>query len=172
MPRSTLTIACLLVGLTLPPPLALAQTPSTQARSSRPARTPGAASASGRFDRTRLVEITKVVEAAVTRKELPGAVVAVGTEAGVAWQTTVGQRMLQPAPEPMTADTIFDAASLTKVVATTTAVMMLVEQGKLRLTDRVAVHLPGFEKYGKRDITIRHLMTHTSGLRPDREFNP
>lgn len=172
MPRSTLTIACLLVGLTLPPPLALAQTPSTQTRSSRPARTPGAASASGRFDRARLVEITKVVEAAVTRKELPGAVVAVGTEAGVAWQTTVGQRMLQPAPEPMTADTIFDAASLTKVVATTTAVMMLVEQGKLRLTDRVAVHLPGFEKYGKRDITIRHLMTHTSGLRPDLEFNP
>ena len=72
----------------------------------------------------------------------------------------------------MTADTIFDAASLTKVVATTTAVMMLIEQGKLRLTDRVALHVPGFERFGKRDITIRHLLTHTSGLRPDLEFNP
>ena len=50
--------------------------------------------------------------------------------------------------------------------------MMLVEQGKIRLTDRVAPHLPGFERYGKRDITIRHLLTHTSGLRPDLEFNP
>ena len=95
-----------------------------------------------------------------------------GTEAGVTWQASVGQRALQPAPERMTTDTIFDAASLTKVVATTTAVMMLVEQGKLRLTDRVALHLPGFERFGKRDITIRHLLTHTSGLRPDLEFNP
>ena len=113
-----------------------------------------------------------MIEAAIARKELPGAVVAVGTEAGVAWQASIGRRAIQPSPEPMTADTIFDAASLTKVVATTTAIMMLVEQGKLRLTDRVALHLPGFEKYGKRDITIRHLLTHTSGLRPDLEFNP
>ena len=67
----------------------------------------------------------------------------------------------------MTIDTVFDIASLTKVVATTTSVMMLVEQGRLRLNDRVASYIPGFERYGKRDITIRHLLTHVSGLRPD-----
>ena len=74
---------------------------------------------------------------------------------------------LVPAVEPMTLDTIFDLASLTKVVATTTSVMMLVEQGTIRLNDRVASYIPGFERYGKGDITIRHLMTHVSGLRPD-----
>jgi len=133
---------------------------------------PGSGSAGSRIDRPRLARITALVEEAVARKELPGAVVAVGTESGVVWQASVGQRAVQPSPEPMTADTIFDAASLTKVIATTTSVMLLVEEGRLRLTDRVATHLPGFERYGKRDITIRHLLTHTSGLRPDLEFTP
>ena len=67
----------------------------------------------------------------------------------------------------MTLDTIFDLASLTKVVATTTSVMMLVEEGRIRLSDRVSAYIPGFERYGKADITIRHLLTHVSGLRPD-----
>ena len=68
----------------------------------------------------------------------------------------------------MTLDTIFDLASLTKVVATTTSVMMLVEDGQDPAErSRVATFVPGFERYGKGDITIRHLMTHTSGLRPD-----
>ena len=169
MPRIIVIIACLLVCLQLQVPLALGQ---PAARQTRPARPTAAAAGAARFDRARLAEITKVIEAAIARRELPGAVVAVGTEAGVAWQASIGRRAIQPTPEPMTADTIFDAASLTKVVATTTAIMMLVEQGKLRLSDRVALHLPGFEKYGKRDITIRHLLTHTSGLRPDLEFNP
>lgn len=128
--------------------------------------------ASSRVDRQRLPRIVELVKEAVARNELPGAVVAVGTESGVVWQASVGQRMVQPAAEPMTADTIFDAASLTKVVATTTAIMLLVEEGRVRLNDRVAAHLPGFERYGKRDITIRHLLTHTSGLRPDLEFTP
>jgi CubicO group peptidase (beta-lactamase class C family) len=67
----------------------------------------------------------------------------------------------------MTLDTIFDMASLTKVIATTTSVMKLMEDGRIRMNDRVAAFIPGFERYGKADITIRHLMTHTSGLRPD-----
>ena len=67
----------------------------------------------------------------------------------------------------MTVDTVFDLASLTKVIATTTAVMSLVEQGRLRLNDPVATHVPGFERYGKGGITVAHLMTHVSGLRPD-----
>ena len=67
----------------------------------------------------------------------------------------------------MTLDTVFDVASLTKVVATTTAVMALVEDGRLRLTDRVSTFIPGFDRYGKEKITVRHLLTHVSGLRPD-----
>jgi uncharacterized protein YbbC (DUF1343 family) len=67
----------------------------------------------------------------------------------------------------MTLDTIFDLASLTKVVATTTSVMILIEEGKLGLDDRAASYIPGFERYGKGGITIRHLLTHVSGLRPD-----
>lgn len=163
MGRPSVITASVLTCLLAVPPLALAQGTAPRRR---------AAAASSRFDRTRLATIPGVIEEAVARKDLPGAVVAVGTEAGVEWQASVGRRAIEPTPEPMTADTIFDAASLTKVVATTTSVMMLVEQGKLRLTDRVASLLPGFEKYGKRDITIRHLLTHTSGLRPDLEFNP
>src|SRR5262245_25356441 len=67
----------------------------------------------------------------------------------------------------MTEDTIFDVASLTKVVATTTSVMQLVEQGQIRLNDRVAQLIPAFSKADKNAITVRHLLTHTSGLAPD-----
>ena len=172
MPRMFVIVACLLACALTQAPSAVAQPAARPTRSTGSARPSAATVGAGRYDRARLAEIKTVVEAAIARKELPGAVVAVGTEAGVAWQASIGQRAVLPAPEPMTADSIFDAASLTKVVATTTAIMMLVEQGKLRLADRVALHLPGFEKYGKRDITIRHLLTHSSGLRPDLEFNP
>ena len=67
----------------------------------------------------------------------------------------------------MTLDTVFDLASLTKVVATTTAMMTLVEQGRVRLNDPVAAYVPGFERYGKGAVTVGHLMAHISGLRPD-----
>ena len=72
-----------------------------------------------------------------------------------------------PAPEPMTEDTIFDLASLTKVLATAPAVMQLYEQGRFRLNDPVAEYLPEFAANGKQDITIRQLLTHYSGLPPD-----
>jgi uncharacterized protein YbbC (DUF1343 family)/CubicO group peptidase (beta-lactamase class C family) len=67
----------------------------------------------------------------------------------------------------MTVDTIFDIASLTKVVATTTAVMQLFEQGKVKMNDPVAKYLPEFGQNGKQDITVRQLLTHYSGLAPD-----
>jgi uncharacterized protein YbbC (DUF1343 family) len=111
--------------------------------------------------------IEPLVDAAIAEKKLPGAVVLVGRGDRVLYQKAIGNRALVPAVEPMTLDTIFDLASLTKVVATTTSVMMLVEQGRVRLSDRVATFIPGFERYGKADITVRHLLTHMSGLRPD-----
>jgi uncharacterized protein YbbC (DUF1343 family)/CubicO group peptidase (beta-lactamase class C family) len=119
------------------------------------------------LDTRRLELIEPLVREAIDEKKLPGAVVLVGRGDRIVYQKAFGNRALVPAVEPMTLDTMFDLASLTKVVATTTSVMMLVEQGKIRLSDRVAVYIPGFERYGKADITIRHLLTHVSGLRPD-----
>jgi uncharacterized protein YbbC (DUF1343 family)/CubicO group peptidase (beta-lactamase class C family) len=114
--------------------------------------------------------IAVLVEAAIARHELPGAVVLVGRNDQVVYQRAFGQRAVVPSPEPMTEDTIFDLASLTKVVATTTSVMKLVEEGRIRLADPVALFIPEFGRYGKSTITIRHLLTHTSGLRPDLEL--
>ncbi len=127
----------------------------------------GASLPVARLDAHRLGRIAELVEAAIAEGALPGAVVLVGDGRGVVYQEAFGNRAVVPAPEPMTVDTIFDLASLTKVVATTTSVMILVEEGRLRLSDRVAAHLPGFERHGKTDITIGHLLTHVSGLRPD-----
>jgi len=118
-------------------------------------------------DLARFDEIPPLVEQAVKDKKTPGAVVLIGRGDHVLWQKAIGHRAVEPAVEAMTLDTIFDLASLTKVVATTTSVMKLVEEGRIRLNDRVADYIPGFERYHKAGITIRHLMTHTSGLRPD-----
>jgi uncharacterized protein YbbC (DUF1343 family)/CubicO group peptidase (beta-lactamase class C family) len=118
-------------------------------------------------DVTRLDAIEPIVQAAIKEKLLPGAVVLVGHRDRIVYQKAFGNRAVEPGVEPMTVDTIFDLASLTKVVATTTSMLMLIEDGKVRLSDRVATHIPGFERYGKGDITVRHLMTHVSGLRPD-----
>jgi uncharacterized protein YbbC (DUF1343 family)/CubicO group peptidase (beta-lactamase class C family) len=111
--------------------------------------------------------IDSLVQDAIKSGQIPGAVVLVGRGEEILFQKAYGQRAVVPAPEPMTLDTIFDLASLTKVVATTTAVMRLVEQGRIRLNDPVAAFVPGFERYNKAGITIRHLLTHVSGLRPD-----
>ena len=118
-------------------------------------------------DAKRLEALEPLVREAIAEKKLPGAVVLVGSGNRVHYQKAIGDRALTPAVEPMTLDTVFDLASLTKVVATTTSVMMLVEEGKIRLTDRVSTYFPGFDRYGKGEITIRHLLTHVSGLRPD-----
>jgi uncharacterized protein YbbC (DUF1343 family)/CubicO group peptidase (beta-lactamase class C family) len=119
------------------------------------------------FDSRRFDAIEPLVRDAIAEKKLPGAVVLVGRRDRVLYQKAFGHRAVVPALETMTTDTIFDLASLTKVVATTTSIMLLVEQGKIRLSERVAAYVPGFERYGKGDITIRHLLTHVSGLRPD-----
>lgn len=115
----------------------------------------------------RFAQIDEVVEQAIAARLLPGAVVLIGRGDEILYEKAFGQRAVSPAAESMTVDTIFDLASLTKVVATTTAVMRLVEDGRVRLNDPVAAFVPGFERYGKGGITVRHLLTHVSGLRPD-----
>ena len=119
------------------------------------------------LDRSRLSRIDELVQEAIRRRELPGAVVVVGHGEEIVYQKAFGNRAVEPATEVMTLNTIFDLASLTKVVATTTSIMILVEEGRIRLADRVASYIPSFARSGKAEITIRDLLTHTSGLRPD-----
>jgi uncharacterized protein YbbC (DUF1343 family)/CubicO group peptidase (beta-lactamase class C family) len=119
------------------------------------------------FDPARLARLDAVIHDAIAARELPGAVVVVGRGDRVVLSKAWGDRALVPAREGMTLDTVFDLASLTKVVATTPAVMKLVEDGRVRLVDPVAKFIPEFGKYGKDRITIRDLLTHMSGLRPD-----
>src|SRR5262249_38837800 len=109
--------------------------------------------------------IAPVVDQAIAHGDLPGAVILIGRGDEVIYRHAFGQRAVQPAPEPMTEDTIFDLASLTKVVATT-SVMQRGGQGRARLEDPVVQFIPDFGQNGKSGITTRHLMTHTSGLRP------
>lgn len=116
-------------------------------------------------------ELDTIIEKAVADGEIPGAVLHVGRAGRVLHRKAYGARALEPAREAMTADTIFDAASLTKVVATATAVMQLFEQGRIRLNDPVTEYLPEFQG-GRSAITVRHLLTHFSGLRPDLDLTP
>jgi len=108
-----------------------------------------------------------VIEEAIRDRTIPGAVLIVGHDGKVIYRKAYGARALEPRRELMTLDTIFDVASLTKVIATTTAVMQLVEKGKVRLNDPVAKYLPEFAQNGKEEITVRQLLTHYSGIEPD-----
>ena len=104
---------------------------------------------------------------AIRDGQLPGAVVLVWHRGETVYRKAFGQRSVTPVSEAMTPDTIFDLASLTKVVATAPAVMMLVEDGLVRLRDPVVSYIPGFDRHGKGRITVEHLLTHVSGLRGD-----
>ncbi len=105
---------------------------------------------------------------AIAGKKCPGGVLWF-EHRGAAYHKAYGQRAVVPAPEPMTEDTIFDVASLTKVAACAPAVMLLVERGRVKLEERVQTYLPEFKGDGKEAITVRQLLTHTSGLPGDIE---
>ena len=119
--------------------------------------------------------ITNLINDAIAAKKLPGAVVVVGHNGKVVFEHAYGGRKLagEPGPngeltaEPMTEDTIFDMASLTKCLATATAIMQLYEAHKLDFDDPVAKYIPEFAANGKERVTIRELLTHYSGLPPD-----
>ncbi len=115
--------------------------------------------------------LDSVIDQAVHDGLIPGAVLIVAHDGQILYRKAYGQRALVPAREPMTVDTIFDAASLTKVIATTPSLMKLFEEGKFRIADPVTNYLPEFQG-GKSTITIRDLMTHFSGLRPDLDLEP
>lgn len=123
------------------------------------------------FDASPLARMDAAIEQAIGEGRLPGGVLWLEHQDSV-YHKTFGHRALVPEKESMTEDTIFDAASLTKVVATTPAIMLLWERDKLKLDEHVQVYIPEFKGGGKEEITIRQLMTHVSGLRPDLNLTP
>lgn len=114
------------------------------------------------FAATTLRDLDRAIERAIAQHNVPGAVYRLG-HGGKVYERAYGHRALVPRAERMTRDTIFDAASLTKVVATTPAIWLLIERGKVELD----APLNRYIAEARGDITIRHLLTHTSGLRPD-----
>ncbi len=119
-----------------------------------------------------LAVLDAIVLDAIHDHQIPGAVLLVAHNGQVVYRKAFGNRALEPRRESMTIDTIFDIASLTKVVATTTAVMQLVQKGEVRVNDAVAKYIPEFAENGKDDITVRNLLTHFSGLREDFDLDP
>jgi len=115
--------------------------------------------------------LDEAIETAIKEDQIPGAVLLVGQPGKVLHRKAYGLRALQPRREPMTLDTVFDVASLTKIVATTSAVMALFEEGKIRLSEKVTDYLPEYQG-GKSDVTVRQLLTHFSGMRPDVDLKP
>jgi uncharacterized protein YbbC (DUF1343 family) len=115
--------------------------------------------------------LDETINRAIQQDRLPGAVLVVGHNGQIVYRKAYGKRALVPRAETMTVDTIFDCASLTKVIATTSSLMKLFEQGKFRLNDKVTDYIPEFQG-GKSDITLRNLFTHFSGLGPDVPLKP
>src|SRR5579885_1384222 len=116
-------------------------------------------------------EVDGAIEEAIRQDRLPGGVLLVGHSGRIVYRKAYGYRSLVGVREPMTVDTIFDLASLTKIVATTSAMMRLYEQGRLDLESPVTKYLPEFQG-GESPITVRELMTHFSGFRPDIDIDP
>ncbi len=119
----------------------------------------------------RLAQLDEVIEAAITQEETPGAVVLVARQGRIVYRKALGLRARIPRREAMTLDTLFDVASMTKVLATATSMLILVEEGKVALTDPVSNYLPRFAQQGKGPITVVQLLTHYSGLRPDLDLD-
>ncbi|MFH0782896.1 MAG: exo-beta-N-acetylmuramidase NamZ domain-containing protein [Pseudomonadota bacterium] len=120
----------------------------------------------------RLAPIEAIVEEAINNGKTPGVVVLIGNNGKIVYRRAFGNRSLDPRPAPMKVDTLFDLASLTKVVATSAAIMKLVDEKKLSLNDPVVKYWPSFKKNGKSNITIKQLLTHYSGLRAGLNLSP
>ena len=123
------------------------------------------------FNKSKLVLIDSAISQAIASNRCPGAVFWLQREEQT-YSKAFGSRAIVPRREKMTEDTIFDAASLTKVMATTPCLMLLIERGQVRLEEKVRHYIPEFQGEGTEEITIRHLMTHTSGLRSGISGNP
>ncbi|MDR2754418.1 MAG: serine hydrolase, partial [Planctomycetaceae bacterium] len=125
------------------------------------------------FNPVILQRIDTIAEKAIAAKKMPGCVVCIGRSNGIAFLKAYGNKKVVPKespPVPMTSDTLFDLASLTKPIVTATSIMILIEQGKLKLDSPVAEYLTEFKTPEKQTITIRQLLLHTAGFIPDNDL--
>jgi len=124
------------------------------------------------MDGAKLEQIDRVIEKAIGQKQIPGAVLLVMRDNCIVYRKAYGFRQIYPEKRPMRVETVFDLASLTKPLATATSLMILLEQGRIRLLDKVKLYIPAFTPWivdsteEKSDVRIIHLLTHTSGLPP------
>jgi uncharacterized protein YbbC (DUF1343 family)/CubicO group peptidase (beta-lactamase class C family) len=119
------------------------------------------------IDPARLSEADRHINDAIVRGDIPGAVLHVGRGGGTLYLKAYGNRAVQPERAPMTTDTIFDLASLSKPIGCATSIMILIERGKIDPGEKVAKYLPDFGVNGKEDITVAQLLLHHGGLIPD-----
>src|SRR5699024_4149343 len=116
-------------------------------------------------------KVLTLLEKEIEQKHLPGAVIQVMHKGNIVMKEGIGYREdTQDLKAPMQMDTVFDLASLTKVIATLPAILKLIDDGEVRLDDPVSFFLPDFAQQGKETVTLRHLLTHTSGLPAHRSF--
>ena len=124
------------------------------------------------MDSEKLAQVDRVINDAIAAKEIPGAVLSVVRGNDIVYLKAYGNKSVVPTVEPMTTETMFDLASVSKCVGTTLAFMQLIENGYVRLTDNVDRYIPNFKPWkdpesGETvDITIRDLLSHSSGLTP------
>jgi CubicO group peptidase (beta-lactamase class C family) len=128
-----------------------------------PATAPGAVQTETQLDPARFAEIDGAIDAALAERKMPGAVFRLERN-GAAYEKAYGRFSYEPDAAPVTTDTLFDAASLTKVIATAPSVMLLAQDGKIDLDARLVTYFPECANGGKEAITVRHLLTHSSGL--------
>jgi CubicO group peptidase (beta-lactamase class C family) len=119
------------------------------------------------MDAAKLAQIDAIVAGGIEQKKMPGCVVCVGRRGKIVLLKAYGNKQVKPSEVPMTTDTVFDLASITKPMATATSIMLLVERGQLKLDDKVTAIIPDFAANGKEGITIHDLLIHQSGLLPD-----
>jgi CubicO group peptidase (beta-lactamase class C family) len=122
------------------------------------------------FRPDKLAAMDIAIQSAIDHHQCPGGVLWLEHN-GVAYHKAYGNRSLVPTTEPMTEDTLFDLASLTKVVATAPAILLLIQRGQIDLDAPVCKYIPKYTGQGREQITIRELLTHTSGLPPDLDTN-
>jgi CubicO group peptidase (beta-lactamase class C family) len=124
--------------------------------------------------RRKLARVDRAIDKAIASAEIPGAVIGArmpGKGEDIEYFSERGLAALQPERIPMTRQTIFDLASLTKPIATATAIMLLDDEGTIGVDDPVAKYLPSFSEREKDGVTIRHLLSHSSGLKPWRAYH-
>jgi serine-type D-Ala-D-Ala carboxypeptidase len=124
-----------------------------------------------KVDLDHLEQVDSLIAQAIEKKDIPGAVLLVGRGDDVVYRKAYGNRAVEPAVEPMTEDTIFDLASLSKSMGTATSIMVLADRGKIDINAPVAKYVPAFAANGKEKVTIEQLLLHRGGLVADNSMS-